>query len=122
LDRETFNNFCASLPHSTHVVQWGEADVWKIGGKMFVIGWFSQISEPKITFKCSPISFEMLQEQPGLIPAPYLASRGMKWIQRTSPESMDDETLKIYLKESYRQVSLNLTKAEQKRLNLNQVP
>ena len=36
------------------------------------------------------MSFEMLKSEPGLRPAPYLASRGMLWIQRTGDESMDD--------------------------------
>ena len=30
---EEFNAFCGSLPATTHVVQWGGADVWKVGGK-----------------------------------------------------------------------------------------
>jgi predicted DNA-binding protein (MmcQ/YjbR family) len=66
------------------------------------------------------MSYAMLKDQPGLRPAPYLASRGMTWIQRTSGESLDDDGLKAYLKESYRLASLNLTKAEQKKLGLNQ--
>ena len=35
---KAYNAFCKSLPHTTHVVQWGDADVWKVGGKVFVIG------------------------------------------------------------------------------------
>ena len=37
---EDYNGFCASLASVTHVVQWGGADVWKVGGKVFAIaGW-----------------------------------------------------------------------------------
>ncbi|MEE2879101.1 MAG: MmcQ/YjbR family DNA-binding protein, partial [Pseudomonadota bacterium] len=50
----------------------------------------------------------------------HLASRGMKWIQRTSDEAMDDDALRDYLKESYRLVSLGLTKKLQRELGLNQ--
>ena len=53
-----------------------------------------------ITFKCSEIGYEMLRDAPGCRPAPYLASRGMKWIQRTSAESVSDEELKDYFKNS----------------------
>ena len=41
MTREDYDAFCGSLPHATHVVQWGDASVWKIGGKVFAIGgWF----------------------------------------------------------------------------------
>jgi predicted DNA-binding protein (MmcQ/YjbR family) len=38
MKRDAFNAFCAALPGATHVVQWGGADVWKAGGKVFAIG------------------------------------------------------------------------------------
>lgn len=71
-----FNKFCRALPASTYVVQWGGAHVWKVGGKVFAIGGW-QDDEASFTFKVSDIAYEMLKEQPGLRPAPYLASRGM---------------------------------------------
>jgi len=114
-----FNKFCASLPHTQHVVQWGGAQVWKIAGKVFAIGGWNDESENLfVTFKCSPMSYELLKNQPGLRPAPYLASRGMKWIQRTGPEIMDDATLQDYIKASYKLVALGLPKKTQKELGL----
>ena len=114
-----FNKFCASLPHTHHVVQWGGAQVWKIAGKVFAIGGWNEESENLfVTFKCSPMSYELLKNQPGLRPAPYLASRGMKWIQRTGPEIMDDATLQDYVKASYKLVALGLPKKTQKELGL----
>lgn len=121
MTKDEFNEFCASLAHTSHVVQWGNADVWKVADKVFAVGgWQDEGDVLFVTFKCSKTSFEMLQDQPGLRPAPYLASRGMSWIQRTSSETMDDEGLKDYLRESYRLVSLGLTKKKQKELGLNQ--
>jgi predicted DNA-binding protein (MmcQ/YjbR family) len=98
---EQFNQFCGSLPHTTHVVQFGGADVWKIGGKLFAAMWDASHKNGGVTFKPSPIGYEVLQTRPGLRPAPYLASRGIKWIQRYSEESMSDNELKEYLKQSY---------------------
>ena len=113
----TYNAFCASLPHTTHVVQWGNAEVWKVGGKIFAVGgWQDEGEALAVTFKVSDIAFDILKEQPGCRPAPYLASRGMKWIQRTSDETMDDAALKDYLRESYRLVFANLTKKMQAEL------
>jgi predicted DNA-binding protein (MmcQ/YjbR family) len=58
----------------------------------------------------------MLKEQPGCRPAPYLASRGMKWIQRRTSQSMDDQGLRDYIGESHRLVAVKLTKATRKQL------
>ena len=114
-----FNKFCASLPHTHHVMQWGGAQVWKIAGKVFAIGGWNDESENLfVTFKCSPMSYELLKNQPGLRPAPYLASRGMKWIQRTGPKIIDDATLQDYVKASYKLVALGLPKKTQKELGL----
>jgi predicted DNA-binding protein (MmcQ/YjbR family) len=115
-----FNQFCESLPHTAHVVQWGGAHVWKVGGpkgKMFAIAW----PEPTgllVTFKVTPLAYDILKEQDGLIPAPYLASRGMTWIQRVTEATMDDAALKDYLKESHRLCGLALPKNVQKTLGL----
>ena len=35
---DEFNHYCKALPHTTHVVQWGNSEVWKVGGKVFAIG------------------------------------------------------------------------------------
>ena len=65
---DEYNGFCASLPSTTHVVQWGGAHVWKVGGKVFAIGGWSDGEELAVTFKCSEIAYDMLKEQPGLRP------------------------------------------------------
>jgi len=106
---KAYNTFCGSLPHTTHVVQWGDADVWKIGGKVFCIG-REEDGEMVCSFKVSELSFDILKDQPGCQPAPYLASRGMSWIQRYSAETLSEKDLKAYLEESYRIVASGLTK------------
>jgi predicted DNA-binding protein (MmcQ/YjbR family) len=115
---DDYNRFCASLPHTLHVVQWGGAHVWKIGGKVFAIAGWSDGESLAVTFKCSPTAFDILADQPGLRPAPYLASRGMKWIQRRTDEIMDDAALRDYLAESHRLVAQGLTKKLQRELGL----
>jgi len=116
---DEFNAFCAALPATSHVVQWGGADVWKVGGKVFAIGGWDE-GPPRFTFKTSELAFEMLKDQPGLRPAPYLASRGFTWIQHYDAPGLDDGALRDYLRESHRIVSLGLPKKTQKALGLNQ--
>ena len=116
---DEFNDFCGSLPATTHVIQWGGAHVWKVGGKVFAIGGWEKSGRPAFTFKTSEHNFLFLSDQPGCRPAPYLASRGMKWIQQYD-EPTSDEELRYYLGESHRIVSLGLTRRKQKELGLNQ--
>ncbi|WP_439500037.1 MmcQ/YjbR family DNA-binding protein [Bosea sp. (in: a-proteobacteria)] len=115
---DDYNGFCASLPSTSHVVQWGGAHVWKVGGKVFAIAGWSVGDGLAVTFKCSEMAFEILKEQPGLRPAPYLASRGMTWIQRRSDESMPEEALQDYLRESHRLIASKLPKKLRAELGL----
>ena len=121
MNYDEFNAFCGALPATSHVVQWGGSHVWKVGGKVFAVGGWNKVEGvPAFTFKVSPVSYEILQEQPGLRQAPYLASRGMKWIQHYCTPGLPDEALEDYLRESHRIVSLGLTKKLQRELGLNQ--
>lgn len=115
---DEYNRFCASLHAATHVVQWGGAHVWKVGGKVFAIGGWDDGEELFVTFKCSWAAFDILSGQPGCRPAPYLASRGMSWIQRTGDDSMDDAALRDYLAESHRLVAAGLTRRVRREIGL----
>lgn len=117
---EQFNNFCRDLNATSYVMQWGGAQVWKVGAKVFAVGGWGLDDQPGFTFKTSDLNFHFLSDHPGYRPAPYLASRGMKWIQQTETSGVKDEELIYYLLESYRIVSLGLTKKKQKELGLNQ--
>ncbi|SIQ43647.1 MmcQ/YjbR family DNA-binding protein [Bosea sp. TND4EK4] len=115
---QAYDGFCASLPAAHRVVQWGDAVVWKVAGKVFAIGRVQEGGEMAASFKCSPMAFDILAVQPGLRPAPYLASRGMKWIQWLSPDSMPDDALQDYLRESHRLVAAGLTRRARAELGL----
>ena len=61
---------------------------------------------------------ETPKERPGLRPAPYLASRGMKWIQHYVAPGLADADLQDYLRRSHQIVSLGLSKKKQRELGL----
>ncbi len=105
-----FDRFCASLPGATYVEQWGGAHVWKVGGKVFAVGGW-ETDGPAFTFKATPHAFEMLREAPGLRPAPYLASRGLSWLQRVDDATLSDEELRAYLRKSHELVAAGLSRA-----------
>ena len=115
---DDFNAFCRALSATTYVVQWHGAHVWKVGGKVFAIGGWAD-GAPAFTFKAGELSYEILKDQPGLRPAPYLASRGMKWIQHYAEPGLPDDDLKDYLRQSHRIVSRGLSKKIQRELGLD---
>lgn len=118
MTRDDFDAFCRSLPHTTHVVQWGGASVWKIGDKVFAIAGWQEEGDPFVTFKVTPMTFDVLKDEPGCRPAPYLASRGMSWIQCMDHRTLSEDDLKAYLTESYRLVGAGLSKTKQRALGL----
>lgn len=117
-----FNAICGALPHATHLVQWGGGQVWKVGGKIFAVMWEGPGPNAGITFKPSPLGYEVLSRQPGLRPAPYLASRGIRWVQRVSDESMSDAQLAEHLRESHRLVLAGLPRRLRDALNARPAP
>ena len=117
MTRDELNAFCAALPHATHVVQWGNADVYKIGGKVFAILGMAE-SGATVTFKTSDLAFEVLSDSPGLRPAPYMASRGLKWIQQYGPPGLPDDSLQDHIRASYDMVVAGLTRRKRADLGL----
>ncbi|MEB8385952.1 MmcQ/YjbR family DNA-binding protein [Rhodobacteraceae bacterium KMM 6894] len=115
--RDEFNRFCARLPHTNHVVQWGNSDVWKVDTKVFAIGGWAE-GQDAYTFKVSDIAWEVLRDQPGIRPAPYLASRGMKWLQHYAPPGLPDKALCDHLMLSYLLVAENLSQKRRRALAL----
>lgn len=115
---EEFNQYCASFKATDHVVQWGGADVWKVGGKVFAIGGWTKEKQPGYTFKTSENNYYFLEEKSGYRPAPYLAARGMKWIQHYNGDNVEDEALRYYIAESYKMIYQALSKKKQRELGL----
>ncbi|MGJ8627748.1 MAG: MmcQ/YjbR family DNA-binding protein [Sulfitobacter sp.] len=117
MNREEFNTFCASLPQTTHVVQWGNSDVWKVGGKLFAVGGWAE-GYDAFTFKVTELGFEVLSDSPGCRPAPYLASRGMKWIQHYEEPGLSDESLRDHIRASYDMIAAALPRKKRAELGL----
>ena len=118
IDLDGYNAYCDSLPATHKVVQWGGSHVWKVGEKVFAVGGDWKTDGFAITFKCSPESFDILKEQLGVRPAPYLASRGMKWLQVTTTETLSEEDIKAYIARSHDLAAQNLTKNRRRELGL----
>lgn len=120
---DEYNAFCGSLTSTTSVVQWGGSHVWKIGGKIFAISDLGSGSTKSaagnhiaLAIKCADMSYQMLTELPGIIPAPYLARA--KWVRIEADADFTDDDRKAYIAEAHRIISAKLTKKLQKELGL----
>ena len=69
MTREEIEACALGLPAATKVVQWGGSDVYKVGGKVFAICGLAG----GLSFKVSPIGFEVLTSGGPARQAPYLA-------------------------------------------------
>jgi len=121
MTRDEFDAYCGSLKAATHVVQWGNASVWKIGGKIFAIcsGWDAKGEErggDRISFKCSDMTYALLTEEEDILPAPYLARA--KWVQLQTANAMADEDIRGYIDHAYRIVAGKLTRAQRAELEI----
>ena len=113
MSRDWIRAHCLSLPHSTEQMQWGDDLVFKIGGKMYAV--MPLIPAPvKLSFKCTPEEFAQLVEQPGIIPAPYMARA--QWVALENFDALPRAELKRLLSQSYELVIAKLTKKAQAEL------
>ena len=118
MTREDFDHFCSSLKATSHVIQWGGASVWKVGGKIFTIcSRWEKDGNDHISFKASDLSYQILCEQDGISPAPYLARA--KWVSTGMDAPLNDEEIKTYIVEAHRIIAGKLTKKLQKELGLD---
>jgi predicted DNA-binding protein (MmcQ/YjbR family) len=99
--------YCLSFPHATEQVQWEDALVFKVGGKMFAVTRL----EPRdvyLSLKCTADEFGELTNLPGIIPAPYLARA--QWIALEREDALPTAEIKRLLRKSYDLVLAKLTK------------
>ena len=76
---------CRARPAVTMVVQWGGSNVYKVGGKVFVIA-----DAESVSFKASEIAYEALVEGGRGRKAPYTQS-GSGWVNLPLADQDPDE-------------------------------
>ncbi|MEP1231154.1 MAG: MmcQ/YjbR family DNA-binding protein [Litorimonas sp.] len=118
MNLSSYNTFCGSLPQTEHVVQWRGMDVWKVGGKLFAMARETD-GQVFITFKATEIGYEIMRDMEGLRPAPYMASRGMKWIQHYAEPGLPDTELAEHIELSYHMAIERITQKKRFELGLD---
>src|SRR5579862_7961343 len=110
MTRTALDKFCRSLTATTMDIQWGDHQVYKVGGKMFaVIG-----AHGTVSFKANDVAFEMLVETGVARPSPYMARA--KWLYLDDLKTMADKDLRSYLTTAHALVAGKLSRKRQREL------
>ena len=99
---------CASRPGSTRDVKWGADECWCVGGRMFAVFLVKDGRAQCMSFKCDPGRFLELTDQPGIVPAPYLARA--HWVQVSDAKALSLDEARELLDRSHALVSAKLTR------------
>lgn len=114
--QQTIRDHLAALPGATLSIQWGDDHVFKVGGKMFAVMRNPDAKAQTISFKAGDDSFQILTQEEGIIPAPYL--QRAKWVQLDRLTRMKPAELKAYLTRAHAIVADGLTRKLRAELGL----
>ena len=102
---------CGGWPGVTESVKWEDDLVFSVANKMFVVTGLRGPHRDRMSFKVDPDRFLELTDQPGMMPAPYMARAF--WISITEPERFADKEIAAYVRRSYELVRAGLSKKQQ---------
>lgn len=114
MDIDWVRDHCLSLVHTTELIQWEDALVFKVGGKMYAVASLEP-GETWLSFKCSSENFAELIERPGIVPAPYMARA--QWIALESGAALPRAELQSLLAEAHALIFAKLPKKTQSQLS-----
>jgi predicted DNA-binding protein (MmcQ/YjbR family) len=118
MDIDWVREHCLALAHTTEQIQWEDALLFKVGGKMYAIVSLEP-DDTWISFKCSPEDFAALIERPGVIPAPYMARA--QWAALETENALPRDELKHLLSRSYALIFAKLPKKTQAALSRKKI-
>jgi predicted DNA-binding protein (MmcQ/YjbR family) len=108
--------FCLTLPAATETVEWEDCHVFKVGGRMFALIRMVGRRFAGLSFKVSPDSFHILTQEPGIVPAPYLARAG--WVALDRLDRLPAGQLKAYIARAHGLIAAKLPRKLQARLGV----
>jgi predicted DNA-binding protein (MmcQ/YjbR family) len=102
---------CGAWPGVSSGVKWEDDLVFSVAAKMFTVLCLRGPDRERISFKVDPERFLELTDQPGIVPAHYMARAF--WVTITEPERFTQEQMDAFVRHSYELVRANLTKKMQ---------
>ncbi len=114
LTAKQLEQWCGRWPGVTRDIKWGGDLVFSVGGKMFVVTPLDGAEGGRLSFKVEDERFLELTDQPGIIPAPYMARA--HWISVIEPQRFATSELEAFIRQAYTLVRAKLTKKLQAEL------
>jgi predicted DNA-binding protein (MmcQ/YjbR family) len=102
---------CDGWPGVTSGIKWEDDLVYSVAEKMFTVLCIRGADRGRLSFKVEPERFLELTDQPGIVPAHYMARAF--WITIVEPEKFDRKALETFVRHSYELVRARLTKRMQ---------
>ncbi|HEV2364055.1 MAG TPA: MmcQ/YjbR family DNA-binding protein [Caulobacteraceae bacterium] len=108
---EAFGAACRALPGVTMVVQWGDSQVYKVGGRVFaLLG-----RDGSCIFRATDIAYAALLETGRARRAPYFSAG---WPRFEDVRELDGAELADWLKTAHGLIAAKLTRAQRRDLGI----
>jgi predicted DNA-binding protein (MmcQ/YjbR family) len=114
MDIERLRSLGAGWPGISESIKWEDDLVFSVADKMFAVVALRGPHRGRLSFKVDADRFLELTDQPGMIPAPYMARAF--WVSITEPERFSDADVAAFVRRSYELVRGGLSKKLQARL------
>ncbi len=117
MDLSDIRDYCLAKTAVTEDIKWEHHLCFNVGGKMFLITSPDEVPV-NASLKVDEDEFGRLCMREGVRPAPHLAR--YHWVRIDDLGRFSPKEWRHYLDESYRLVSSKLSKAERKRLGIQE--
>lgn len=106
LESGQLDAICGRWPGVSTALKWEVDLVYSVAGKMFAVYCTLGVERGRVSFKVDADRFLELTEQPGFMPAPYMARAF--WVTLTDPDQVGRGDLEAFLRRSYELVVAKL--------------
>ena len=106
--------FCSHWPGVTGEIKWETNLVLSVAGKMFAMTPANGSDGGRLSCKVDDARFLELTDQPGIMPAPYLARA--RWISIIEPQRFSSAERQDFIRDAYLLIRARLTKKLQAEL------
>jgi predicted DNA-binding protein (MmcQ/YjbR family) len=105
---------CGAWPGVASSIKWEDDLVFTVAAKMFAVFCLRGPDRERLSFKVDPERFLELTDQPGIVPAHYMARAF--WITIVEPERFKHAEIEAFVRRSYELVLAKLSKKQQSAL------
>ena len=115
MNPQELETLCAAWPGVASSIKWEDDLVFTVAAKMFAVVGLRGPHSGRLPFKVDKDRFLELTDQPGMVPAPYMARAF--WVSIVEPERFSRAETEAFVRRSYELVRGGLSKKLQAKLD-----